>query len=152
MHEALRHPLGGAHDTHRVDSLVSRNQHEAFDLVAVGGLGHDAGAENVVLHGFASVRFHQRHVLVRRSVKDDLRCETSHDTVDAFLISHASDDHVQRDTAPALTNLAVNSKQSVLVLIQHDEPGRGEGRHLSAQFGPYRTAGTGDENALTGNQ
>ena len=152
LHEALGHPLGRAHDTHRVDGLVGRNQHEAFNLVAVRGLGHDAGAENVVLHGFAAVRFHQRHVLVRRSVKDDLGCETSHDTVDAFRITHASDDHVQRHTAPALTNLAVNGKQSVLVLIQHDEPGGAEGRHLSAEFGAYRTTGTCDEHTLAGNQ
>ena len=36
-----------------------------------GGFGHVAGADDVVLHGFVGVSFHQGHVLVGGGVEED---------------------------------------------------------------------------------
>ena len=65
--------FGGAHDVGRIDGFVRRDEQEAFRAVEHGGVAGLVCAEDVVLDAFAGGVLHERHMLVCRSVEDDIR-------------------------------------------------------------------------------
>ena len=76
--------LGGAHHARRVHGLVGRDHDEARRRRALtAARGQQPRAADVVLDRLARVRFHQRHVLVRRGVEDDVGPVRRHHRVHA---------------------------------------------------------------------
>ena len=74
--QALAHhlgqPLRGAHHIGWIYRLVGRHQHEFFDFCDSRGARQHPSAIGVVAHRLPGVGlFHQRHMLVRRGMKDD---------------------------------------------------------------------------------
>ena len=72
LDDELGDALGRAHHARGVHRLVGRDQDEAIDAVALRRLGEEPRAADVVLDRLAGVLLHQRHVLVRGGVEDDL--------------------------------------------------------------------------------
>ena len=91
LDDQLGDALGRAHDARRVHRLVGRDQDEALDAVRVGRLGQQPRAAHVVLHRLARVLLHQRHVLVRGGVEDDLRPVLREHRVDPRGVGHVAD-------------------------------------------------------------
>ena len=56
-----------------VDGLIGRDHHEALDAVLLAEVDQILRAEDVIMHRLDAVLFHQRNVLVRGGVDDDLR-------------------------------------------------------------------------------
>ena len=65
--------LGGAHDVGGVDGLVRRHHHKGLALEFTRQTRHYRRAQAIGAHGLYRMRLHQRHVFVRRGVKNDVR-------------------------------------------------------------------------------
>ena len=92
LDDHLAGALGGAHDVGGIDRLVGGDHHEFVRLVIFGERRHIKGAEDVVLDRFLRHGFHQRHVLVRRRVKDHLRTVLTEDGFDLVVVAHRGDE------------------------------------------------------------
>ena len=79
-------------DRARVERLVGRDEHEALGRELDGDLRHHLRAEHVVAHRLDRVRLHQRHVLVRGRVEDDLRAVPLEDLAHLRLVLDVADD------------------------------------------------------------
>ena len=73
LDDQLGDRLRRAHHAGRIHRLVGGDQDEALDAVLASACGEDPGADDVVLDRLARVRLHQRHVLVRGGVEDEVR-------------------------------------------------------------------------------
>ena len=93
LHDQLGDALGRAHHARWVHGLVGRDQDEALDAVAVGGL-RDRSRVPMTLFLTAShgLCFHQRHVLVGRRVEDDVGPVLCEHLVHARSVGDVADD------------------------------------------------------------
>ena len=82
--------LAGAHDVGGVHGFVRADEDEALCSVFQGCFGYFAGAQDVVLDGFVRGVLHERYVLVRGGMEDDLRLVFPEDAVYAVLISYGA--------------------------------------------------------------
>lgn len=78
--------LRGAHDIRRVDGFVGGDKDEMADAECVGGFSDVFRAEDVVLHRFERVRFHERDVLVGSGVVDHVWCLFRDDVEDPVAV------------------------------------------------------------------
>ena len=132
------HPLGAAHNVRRVHGFVGRNHYKGR---AVGTLGHVQQcqqAEDVVADGLIHIRFHNRHVLVRRGMEHDL------DPVGLEYSAHALRVREVGDTeylaivntvvvvAVVLGKLMLQVKDPVFILVETQEQFRFVGSDLPA--------------------
>src|SRR5581483_9209051 len=132
--------------------LVAGNQNHALSAVARGGFGHQAGAGHVVLHRLARIGFHERHVLVRGGVEDDIGLHLREDRVQAALVGDIADDGMDGGGQAAIVQAVDHRVEVVLVaLVEHQLRGIERG-DLRAQLGANRSASAGDEHASTGEQ
>ena len=105
----------------------------------VGGLRHDPRAAHVVLDRLAGVLLHERHVLVRRRVEDDLRPVLAQDLVEPRRVGDVPDD---RDTAPKCEpgpRAPSESRAGCSRSARTSQRGRLEPGDLPAQLGPDRS-------------
>ncbi len=120
--------------------------------MALRRLRQQAGAGDVVLDRLARVLFHQRHVLVRRSVEDDVGLVRRQDFVDARLVGDVADDRLQERGAVRVLQLHPDRVQAVLVALEHHQRGRDELQDLPAELRSDRPAGTRHHHAAPGDQ
>ena len=73
LDDELTQPLGGPHDIGGVPRFVGADHDELPAAVTAGGQGGLVGAEDVVLDGLAGACLHQGHMLVGRSMVDNVR-------------------------------------------------------------------------------
>ena len=107
---------------------------------------------HVVLDGLARILLHQRHVLVRRRVEDDLGFELTHHLFDTNRIGDVADHRVQAEPLVRILELDTNRVQAVLVALEHHQRGRLEPGNLPAQLGPDGSAGAGHHDATASDQ
>ena len=91
LHDHLAHAFRGTHDARRIHRFVGGDENEVGCFVAVGGVDHVEGAEDVVLHRLARAYLHQGDVLVRRSVEDGRGSILLEHLVYARRIAHVAD-------------------------------------------------------------
>ena len=96
LHDQLGHALGGAHHAAGVDRLVGRDEHEMAHPGRDAGLHQVRVPSTLLVIGVLGVVFHQRHVLVRGRVEDDLRTMRCEDRGQAVGVADVGDDG--RDT------------------------------------------------------
>ena len=127
--------LGCAHHVRRVDGLIRRELHEALHAVRAGGFKQIARAEHVVFDGLGRAELHQRHMLVRRRVENDLRVIQVKDLVEAMLVANRAD---QRDNrailAIALAQIVHQLIRAVFVNLKDNQQLRLEPHDLAADF------------------
>jgi hypothetical protein len=142
--ERLRLPV----DAVRVERLVGRDQHEALDPARDRDVGDDARAEDVVRDRLERVRLHQRHVLVRGRVEDDVGPVALEDLAQPPLVAHVGEHGHARAEAALVHELALDLEERALGLVDEHDPLRLGARELAAELGADRAPGTGDEDGL----
>ena len=108
---------------------------------------HQSRAAHVVLHRFARVLFHQRHVLVRSCMEDDLGPMRLHHLGHARFIRHVADDREQPERWRRILQLHADLVEAVLVSFEHQERRGLQERNLAAELGPDRAARARDHDA-----
>lgn len=109
LDQHLAQTLGAAHDVRRVDSLVCRELDEPLHAVLGGGGQQVLGAKDVVLDGLGGADLHQRHMLVRRRVKDDGRLIGVEHLVQSCFIADGADEGDNRSLGAVLVFSSVSS-------------------------------------------
>ena len=111
----------------------------------VGGF---IGADCIVLDRLAGAVFHQRHMLMRRGVVDDLRAVGIKDLEHPPAVPHGPDEHYKVQVRIPLSQLQLDIVGVVLVDVEDDQlPGR-MCRDLSAQLAADGAASSGDQDRL----
>ena len=112
--------LAGAHEVDWVDRLVGGDVDEALSPVRHSQPQQGTCPFDVVEDSLLRVLFHQRHVLVRCSMEDDVGMVRIAQPGHAGLITHVPDDRHGTCHALALLQLAVDAEDAVLPPAQHD--------------------------------
>ena len=86
--EAFGEPLGGAHDTRRVDRFIGRDHDDECCTRGSRGFGDIATADDVGQHPLERVGLDHRQVLEGRRVKHDLRPLGGDDLLDLAALVH----------------------------------------------------------------
>ena len=73
LHDHLTHPFGCTHDVGRINRFIRGHHHKALDTVFLRKFYCIEGAEHIVLNRLTAIMLHQRNVLVRRRMNDNLR-------------------------------------------------------------------------------
>jgi len=144
LHVHLCRALGGAHHVGGVHGFVGRNHHEFLHAAFAGDFGHVDGALHVGDDGFAGVLFHERHVLIGRSVEDDGRAVRGDDAVAALAVAHIGHDGDDGHLRVFFLNLQADEVHGGLCAIQQDETGRGELAALAHDFAADAAGSAGD--------
>ena len=105
-------------------------------------------AEDVVRHRHERVRLHQRHVLVRRRVEDDVGPVALEDLAQPAAVAHVGEHRDAGAEAALVDELALDVEERALGLVDHHDPRRLGARELAAELGADRAAGAGDEHGL----
>ncbi len=105
---------------------------------------------DVGLDGLGGMEFEQREVLERRGVEHHVGAVPREHLLHAFAIAYVGDDEVLRVEKGAAFDGHLNGVQGRFVPVDHDEGLGAEPVELAAEFGPDRSAGTGDEHPPTG--
>ena len=122
----------------------------ARDAVLAGDRRQRAGGERVVAHRLDRVVLHQRDVLVRGGVEDDLRAVLGEHLGHALGVL-AVGQHGDRAEDVALADeLALDLEQVRLAVVDQHEPARVHARDLAAELGADRAARAGDQHAAAG--
>ena len=137
--------LGGAHDGGGVDGLVGGDVDEDFDGVFKRQLSEVRRAEDVVEYCLLGVLLHQRDVLVRGGVEDDLRMEAFEDAGQPLAVAHVGDYGGEWKAEVLGAQLLLDLEEAVLSPSEQDEARRGEGDELTDDFRPDGAARAGDE-------
>ena len=112
--------------------------------------GHSVGAQGVVLDGFVGAVFHERDMLVRRRMVDDLGPVLCEDTADTVLVRDTADQHHKIHVRIVFLQLQLDFIGCILIDIKQDQLLRGSGGNLAGQFGTDGTAGPGNHDRLAG--
>ncbi len=143
----LRKALGRPHHARGPHRLVARDQHELPGTGFVRGFHDGPGAQDVVLHCFGQVGFHERHVLERSRVEHVGCFGLANHSRQAPLVSHVEDHvHVRHcDTAPV--EFLTQEVEIVFVAIHEVNNCGIELRELPHQLGADRPRRPGDDDA-----
>ena len=151
-HIFLGQVLGRAHHACRIDGFVGRNLDEAADIKLVGQVGDAFRAVNVVFDGLARIGLHQRHMLMRGGVEDDIGSVVDKNLPHPVFIGHIADARAQRPGRGRGLQFPFNRKNPVLAAADHDQGPRLETEHLPADFRSDATPGAGDQDRAAINQ
>ena len=112
----LGEALGRAHHVRRVDRLVGRYEHELSTLPCCArARATSACRKHVVRHRLERVLLlHQRHVLVRGGVEDDLRPRRANTSLDAPRVLGVADDRGDGTPRQAVAELLLDRVQGEL--------------------------------------
>src|SRR5437762_3314139 len=91
-----------------------------------GGVGDDFGAEDIVLHGFTGIFFHERDVLVGGTMEDDVGALVIENFRDAGFIADVSETGTDVSADPALAQLAIDLEEGIFGALEENEPTRAE--------------------------
>ena len=87
----LAHALRRAHDVRGVYRLVGRNHHKTADVIFFTQLNYVQRAKYVIFHCFYAVLFHERHMLMRGCMNNDMRLVFLHDAAHCRFAADAGD-------------------------------------------------------------
>src|SRR5579859_6103369 len=108
-------------------------------------LVHVESSEDIVLDGFENVPLHQGNMLVGGGVEDDGGLILAHQVGQAGGVLNTADFGVESEVGEGLADLALQMKNRRFRDIETDQRGRGETRHLAADFRADRTRGAGHQ-------
>ena len=97
MHIDFADAFGAAHHVGWVNRLVGGNHDELLDAIFHAEVGNHLRAPDVVLHAFARVVFHHRHVLVGGGVENIVGLKLVEDFLHAVFLANARHHGVRRD-------------------------------------------------------
>ena len=112
--------LAGTHDVDRIDRLVRADQDEALTAVQHGGIGRAVGAEGIILNGLAGAVFHEGHMLVGRSMVDDLRAVGMENLCQAAAVTDRTNKRDQVKVRVFLLQLQLDGIGVVFVNVKND--------------------------------
>ena len=92
LHVALGNQLRAPHHARGMHGLVGGDRHERAHAVTVGQSGEQPRGEAIVLDRLGGVGFHERHVLVGRSVEDHMRPRGVEDALHTLLVENVGDE------------------------------------------------------------
>ena len=149
MHNHLAHALGGAHHVGGIDRLVRGHHHEPLRAVFLAERHQVSGAEHIVVDSLDAVAFHQRHMLVRRGVDDNLRMVFPENPLQRLHVGDGANFNPQiQPVAIEDFQLLLHIVGAILVNIEDDDLPRLHLCQLPAQLRADGPAAAGDENHL----
>src|SRR6266702_1266184 len=98
-------------------------------------------AEDIGLYGSKYVLFHQWHMFVCGGVVQNGRTITLHDAIKRLWGIDCADLSMKSEVGKELRHLPVKIEERGFCLVETDESAGTKSRHLSADFGAYRTRG-----------
>ena len=148
LDDHLAKALGGAHDVGGVDRLVRRDEDKALAAVDHRGVGGLVCANRVVLDRLAGAILHERHVLVRGGVVDDLRVVLFEHIEHLATVADRADQGVNLQFRVLVPELELYVVRVVFINIEDDEGLWFMGCHLTADLATDGAAASGDEDRL----
>lgn len=118
----------------------------------LGGDGHVAGAQHIGADALAGVVLHQRDMLQRRSVEDDVRLHLREDTLDAGGVADVAERLTTREERVPLGDLALDVEQVVFGGVDHGQMGAAAGGDLTAELGTDAAPRACHQHPSTGHQ
>src|SRR5687768_9791199 len=94
--------LGGTHDADRPHGLVCGTKNESLHLMPRRSCNNIARADHIVRDRLFCIRFHQRNMLVRGGMKDNLRLMQPEHLLDAVFITHICNDRLNGELGKIL--------------------------------------------------
>ena len=149
LEDELGGALRGAHHVGRPHRLVGGDEDAGFGAGVERGTRDGERAEDVVAQPLLHVRFHDRHVLVGRSVIDRLHAVLAHHRAQQRVVEHraeAGDEH----RAVRLMQLAVDGVERELGVVEQHQLGRPLRGDLAAELAADGATGTGDHDDFAG--
>ena len=122
--------------------------HQTFDGSRDTGFDDVAGANDVVGDRLFRVLFHQRHVLVRSRMKDDMGPGTAKAGLESSGIADVGNGRPDGRAWKAFAQLTLRVENAVLAVAHDDQQCRVRDRDLPAEFGSDGPAGAGDQHPL----
>ena len=144
----LAEALAGAHDICRVDRLIGTDEDEALAAVDHCGVSGLIRADGVVLDRLAGAVLHERDVLMRRGVIDDLRAVFGEYLKHPSAVADGADEDLELEIGIIMLEFELERVSVVLVDVENDELFRAVSGDLTAELGPDGSAAAGDEDDL----
>ena len=138
-----------AHHAGRTYGFIGGDEHESFYPMPDRCFNDILRAEHVVRDCLFDVGFHERNMLVRRSVKDNLRLVLSENFFNAIQIADIGNDRLKVECRKIILEFLQGFKDAVLAVTKQDKFGWVPARELTAEFTANRTTCASDENSLT---
>ena len=138
----LGHALRSPHHIGRVHGLVGRDHHHLLHAVAQAEVGDIARSGDVGQHRLAGILLHERHVLVGRSVEDDLRTVGRKCVVEPLGHADIADHRGEGQTGMALLEFEADVVHRRLGIVEEHEPPHAEAGQLRTD----RAGSARDEN------
>ncbi len=115
----------------------------------MGKIRRHPGSLDIVDDGLVGIVLHERHMLVRRGVKDDLWLKLVKHRFHLFTVGDAPEDKMR--CGPRLfpgANQGSEIVQGILTLFNHHHGCRLKIKYLSTQFGTDGPPGSGHQNTF----
>ena len=148
LHDHLAEALGGAHDVRRVHRLVRGDQDELLHARCGCGLRHLISSFHVILDRLIRAVFHERHMLVGRSVEDDVRMIRLHDALHASCIADGPDEGHQVEPRIRPPQLLLDGIGIIFIYIEDDQRLRIGFGDLPAELAADGSAAPGHQDVL----
>ena len=152
LDDHLADALRGSHDVRGIDGLVGRDQDESLRAVDHRGVCRLVGADRVVLDALAGAVLHERHVLVRRGVVDDVGLVFLEHAEDPAAVPDRTDEHHEIEVRVLFLQFELHGVGVVLVYVEYDELLRRVVGDLAAELAADRSAAARDEDGLAGDE
>ena len=146
LHYHLAEPLARAHDVGGVDGLIGAYEQHALCAEFIRCEGNVERSEDVVFDCLIGAVLHQRHMLMRCRVENELGMIGFEDRIDPCRIAHGTDERFKMQLGIFCHELNLDSIGIVLIYIKDDERFRFVSRYLTAKLAADGTASAGDEN------
>ncbi len=148
LNDHLAHALRRAHDVRGVDRFIGGNEHKTLNSARIRRHNGLQRTEDIVLDGLVGRILHERHMLVRSRVVNDLRPVFLEYLAHAQRIAHGSDQHDQIEVWMLDLEFLLDVVGIVLVDIDNDQLPYAVVRQLPAKLASDRTAAARDKHNL----
>ena len=146
LYDHFADPLAGPHDIGGVHRFVRGNHDKFFRAVQSGGLRCFPGSEYVVLNRLIGTDLHERHMLMRCRMVDNIRPVRLKNGIDALRIADRSNEDGQLQLRKILQQLLLNIIGIIFINIHNYQMRRFMGCHLTAKLAADGTASAGYHN------
>ncbi len=120
-HDHLGQPLGRPHHAGRRHGLVGRDHHQLLHVCPEAGVDEVARPHHVVGDRFFGIVFHQRHVFVRRGMKDDVRLRRAEAGLQPSAIANVGDHRLDGQRRKSFAQLRPDVEDAVLAVPDERE-------------------------------
>ena len=149
MHKHFTDAFRSSHHTRRVHGLVTRDENETANARGHGRIQHIRRSRHVGHYSFFGKHLHERHMLVRCSVKDDVWANLSDQPKQLCTLADVHDHRSDFGSALHCGKAVESLKDTVLASPEQDDSSRVKSQGLTSEFPANGTARTGDEDAAT---